>query len=175
MLSRKLAIAIILTTLAGCLGIGPHYAYLFQHGDKFSNDVLPYAADRHFLAVHAKGRPGWYVLMFDAPEGEYDRDFSTASAEVKAWYFPPLAPDSRSRPDEIYAPDLEYFVDHCESPQFAKRAVRLEGTLHIAGEGDRVKNMELDLKSADESELDLKGTLRLNFHPVRLDVPKLGQ
>ncbi|MGQ0635499.1 MAG: hypothetical protein ACT4QC_12865 [Planctomycetaceae bacterium] len=172
--SKMLAGLIVLVPLAaaGCIGVGPHYTYLFQHGSEFSEDVLPYSPDKNYLAVHAKGRPGWYVLRFETPEGEFDNDFTTGSGELQAWYFPPLAADKVKRPEEIYAPDLDYFVEHSDSPLFAKRAVKLDGTIRVRGEGSMIKSVRLDLTANDDHDLNLKGDVRRNLQFVRLDVPQ---
>lgn len=159
----------------GCVGIGPHYAYRFEDGHSHSDDVLAYSKTGRYLAVHAKGRPGWYVLKFEAPEGKFEQEFATGSGALEAWYLPPMRADKENNPDEIYAPDLEYFAENPASPIFADRAVRLDGTIKARGEGTMIEHVALELQSGEQPDADLKGHVRRDLHFVRIDLPKVPE
>jgi hypothetical protein len=179
MIRRMLAGRLLLTLFSGCLffsgcvGVGPHYVYTFQNGEQVSQDVLDYSPSGKYMAVHAKGRPGWYVLKFEAPEGEFAEDFSTEKGNLEAWYFPPLLANAQKAPDEVYAPDLDYFVQDPESPVFAARVTRLEGKIHAKGESATVKSLQLELKSTDNPDANLKGTVKRDLHFVKFEMPPM--
>lgn len=159
--------------LSGCVGVGPHYVYTFQNGEQVSQDVLDYSSSGRYMAVHAKGRPGWYVLKFEAPEGEFDQEFSTEKETLEAWYFPPLLANAAKAPDEVYAPDLDYFVQNPESPVFAARVTRLDGKIQAKGETSTVKSLTLELKSTENPDANLKGSVKRDLHFVKFDMPPL--
>jgi hypothetical protein len=173
MIRRMLAAALVTALFSGCVGVGPHYVYTFQNGEQVSQDVLDYSASGKYMAVHAKGRPGWYVLKFEAPEGEFDQEFSTDAETLEAWYFPPMRANAEKSPDEVYAPDLDYFVQNSESPIFAARATRLEGKIQAKGESATVKNLALELKSTENPAANLKGNVKRDLHFVKFDMPPL--
>ena len=174
MLSRMLALGMA-ALVAGCIGVGPQYVYLFQEGENFSTDVLEYSPSGKYLAVHAKGRPGWYVLCFETPEGKFDQEFTTEAGTLRAWYFPPIAADRKKAPDEIHAPDLDYFVRNQDSPVFEGRAVKLAGTIHAEGEGTAVRQLKLDLTSDESPENNLKGRVRRELQYVSTSMPKMPE
>ncbi|MFN0054600.1 MAG: hypothetical protein ACKV0T_20700 [Planctomycetales bacterium] len=173
-MSRMLASAVLAACFSGCIGVGPHDVYTFEEGNKVSTDVLDYNSLGRYLAIHAKGRPGWYVLKFDIPEGNFEQEFRTSEGALSAWYLPPIAPDRVNAPDEKSAPDLPMFAADPENAQFNGRVVRLEGLVSMKGKESVVNYLSLDLKSQDQPETNLKGKMRREKHFVRFEMPPMS-